>query len=448
MSFSKLLPLVLAIVLPAVCQIAIQEIPAFITPALVPAFDLFPHALVRRDCPSGYVTHLGGCCLATVIRDCGNGVTVCTASCPASSTIASAAGSCPSGYLPHLGGCCLATVLKYCGNGITVCTAACPASSTTAVADAGCPSGYLTYLNSCCLAHSILDCGPFGTLCTGQCPATTTAAILSTPSSSIVTPSHQFIPTPTVTSVSRFTSQTTAYSPSGSGIDSSAILSILQTGVPSSVQGNAAAACFLNSDYTSFYATPSWYTVLPVSAQSYFASVNSGNIAACTATKATGFSGGSSSGLTAGDKAGIAIGAIVGASILGLLVWLLIAKTSIFGASNSAAPAPVPASSWNPTGWNGVVGTNPRGWNGVIGQGTGVPPTHPTGQQYFVPAGAAFQENNDPKIAYPPPQHGQYQGHHRPSEVDGRQSHLPEEAHGNPIYEMSSAPYHPGQQVQ
>lgn len=194
-----------------------------------------------------------------------------------------------------------------------------------------------------------------------------------------------------------------------SNAQESSVLDVLQTAVPQSVQSDAAGACFLNTAYTT-YTTPSWYTVMPSNAQSYFASVNAENTAACVANNGGG------SALSPGAKAGIGVGVAVGLAGLGGLIYLLI-KLGIIGGSSaatgaaggssaaaaagtsSAAPPPPPT-------WNGVTGSE---WNGVTGSGAS-PPAPSNIPVPPIVAAAAIRRSRDRDgrtnsnpTSYPPP---------------------------------------------
>lgn len=58
-SFEVLL-LTSVVIASVTARFSITQAPAFITPApILPLEWILPRALVRRDCPAGYVTHLG-----------------------------------------------------------------------------------------------------------------------------------------------------------------------------------------------------------------------------------------------------------------------------------------------------------------------------------------------------------------------------------------------------
>lgn len=300
-----------------------------------------------------------------------------------------------------IAGCCLAASLKDCGNGVTVCTAACPVSSTSVALVIPTISTTATKITTSAEATAI----PASTTTTTIKPSTDAAQ--GTSKSSSTTALGVFL---------------TATNPSvNDNVNTSAILVILQTGIPVSAQYNAAAACFLNNSYTSFYSTPSWYTALPASAQSYFSSINSGNTIACTAEKG---SGSGSSKLSAGAKAGIAIGAIVAAAVIGLLIWLTGTKAGLFGASKPAAPAPTEWDGVSPAGqvsWNGLSGQSVGSGQGVAEMGTSSP-----SHGYIVPVVGAARHEKDGNQAEGYAANGEY----------GPPVH---KAHGNPIHELANS---------
>jgi hypothetical protein len=103
-------------------------------------------------------------------------------------------------------------------------------------------------------------------------------------------------------------------------------------------------------------------------AQSYFASVNDQNTAACEAASAT-----VSSGLSDGAKAGIGVGIPLALAVIGGIVYLLIKVGIIGGATAASTSAPA---------WSGVVGVGAAGgasaagntapaWSGITGSGSG-----------------------------------------------------------------------------
>lgn len=136
-------------------------------------------------------------------------------------------------------------------------------------------------------------------------------------------------------------------------------IEILQTAVPDDAQNDAESACFLFPDYS--YTTPSWYTSLPSSAQSYYSSVNvkaqASITPACQAPVAQ-----KDSGLSPEEIAGAVVGSVVGAAAL---IALLVTLYKFFFAGSAAAATPAWSGVSGNQGWSGVSGDN--GWNGVSG---------------------------------------------------------------------------------
>ncbi|KAH5250559.1 hypothetical protein HBI71_162150 [Parastagonospora nodorum] len=135
-------------------------------------------------------------------------------------------------------------------------------------------------------------------------------------------------------------------------------------------------------------------------AQSYFASVNAQNTAACKAISTP-----VSSGLSDGAKAGIGVGIPVALAVIGGIVYLLIKAGIIGGATAASTSAPAwsgvvgaggaggaSAAGNTAPAWSGVTGTGGGGssapawsgvtggessWNGVAGSAHAPPPAHP-----------------------------------------------------------------------
>lgn len=281
-------------------------------------------------------------------------------------------------------------------------------------------------VDGCCLSQSLLNCDG-ATLCSGSCSITLTApAAVASPTTATAAIASPTISQPTSPQTTSSTTTTTNLP------NTASLLSDLQSGVPTTAQADPAAACFLNTSYTAFYSTPAWYTALPVSAQSYFSSLNAGNVTACTASPLPGTQ---NSGLSPGAEGGIAVGAIAGAALVGLLLWFLIAKCMASSSSETAA------SGWNgvvgsappPAGWNGVVGSHPGGWDGIVGS---PPPAH-YGQTPFIPIlGAAVPRRRSEE--QPQPQ-TQQRGGGSVSNVSPVPSPLPLEREGAPS--STAAPY-------
>jgi hypothetical protein len=286
-------------------------------------------------------------------------------------------------------------------------------------------------------------------------PISTTAVLVATSSPIIPTSSNAFpISTGTETSAGiSASSSSQKNTPASSIINTAALLSILQSGVPSSAQDNAAAACFLNRSYTAFYSTPSWYSDLPSSAQSYFSSLNAGNVAACSSAAGADSDTSKGSGLSTGAKAGIAVGAIAGVAIVALMIWLMIAKFTGGATSGTGGTASgvVDATSGGGGGtsgavqssWNGVTG-----WDGVVGSAAAQPAAHHIHTPLIpVVGGTRLRKNVDRpgmaeiqqegQVIYEPPLSGQQVRDHRIGhEADGRQVYIGSEIGGNPLYEL------------
>lgn len=135
-------------------------------------------------------------------------------------------------------------------------------------------------------------------------------------------------------------------------------------------------------------------------AQSYFASVNAQNTAACVVNT------GPSDGVSDGAKAGIGVGVTSGVACLGLLAYVLIKIGVIGGAAGSSAAATGALGSAPPaSGWSGVTGSE-QAWNGVTGSGH-VPPVHHVAP--VIVAGAIRKSSDDGErkapspIPHPPP---------------------------------------------
>ncbi|CAH0056073.1 unnamed protein product [Clonostachys solani] len=134
---------------------------------------------------------------------------------------------------------------------------------------------------------------------------------------------------------------------------SDSIAQIIRTAVPSAAQTDPESACFLATQYTSYYTTPDWYKSMPGNAQSYYSS--SANIQAsrtsfCTATALAGSDGSSSSesksGAPPGTIAGAIVGSLVGLALLAVLIFWLIRSGKIkspFARDLSAEEDPVMA---------------------------------------------------------------------------------------------------------
>ncbi|KAK7223107.1 hypothetical protein V2G26_011110 [Clonostachys chloroleuca] len=136
---------------------------------------------------------------------------------------------------------------------------------------------------------------------------------------------------------------------------SDSIAQIIRTAVPSAAQTDPESACFLATQYTSYYTTPDWYKSMPSNAQSYYSS--SANIQAsrtsfCTATALAGSDGSNSSdssksgGAAPGTIAGAIVGSLVGLALLAVLIFWLIRSGKIkspFARDLSAEEDPVMA---------------------------------------------------------------------------------------------------------
>ncbi|VUC24866.1 unnamed protein product [Clonostachys rosea] len=134
---------------------------------------------------------------------------------------------------------------------------------------------------------------------------------------------------------------------------SDSVAQIIRTAVPSAAQTDPESACFLATQYTSYYTTPDWYKSMPSNAQSYYSS--SANIQAsrtsfCTATALAGSDGSDSSdnksGPPAGTIAGAIVGSLVGVALLAILIFWLFRSGKVkspFARDLSAEEDPVMA---------------------------------------------------------------------------------------------------------
>lgn len=106
-------------------------------------------------------------------------------------------------------------------------------------------------------------------------------------------------------------------------------LSELNADVPTSVRTDPAAACFLSTQFTCYYTTPTWYKLLPSNAQSLYSATNAAasHGAFCTSTAVINpqcLNGTHKSGLSPSAKVGVGLGSAAGVlAIAALILYLL-----------------------------------------------------------------------------------------------------------------------------
>jgi hypothetical protein len=216
---------------------------------------------------------------------------------------------------------------------------------------------------------------------------------VSTPSSTpsqVANPSTTIAPSPTTLST-QVSTPSTANAPSPTTLStqvskpSSNPLSELNEYAPTSVRTDPAAACFLSTQFTCYYTTPTWYKSLPSDAQSLYSATNAAasHSAFCTSTAVINpkcLNGTHNSGLSPGAEVGVGLGSAAGAlAVTALILYLL--------------KACLPASSKVPLAFKPFLPPPPP---------ASIPPGAPGGPQAPQPPANPAQPNVPYQPSYPP----------------------------------------------